>query len=57
VRADGAGVTNQFTTWLSDQYPSLWSACNGGKAAPTDYFPLNCGTSSGPQKAQTGSDG
>lgn len=57
VRADGAGVTNQFTTWLVDQYPDLWKACNGGKNAATDYFPLNCGDSSGPQKAQTGSDG
>lgn len=57
VRADGAGVTNQFTTWLVDQYPDIWRACNGGKNAATDYFPLNCGESSGPQKAQTGSDG
>lgn len=57
VRADGAGVTNQFTTWLVNQYPDQWAACNGGKNAPTDYFPLNCGKSSGPQKAQTGSDG
>ena len=57
VRADGAGVTNQFTTWLVDQYPDLWKACNGGRNAPTDYFPLNCGKASGPQKAQTGSDG
>ncbi|MFC6151001.1 substrate-binding domain-containing protein [Mumia xiangluensis] len=57
VRADGAGVTNQFTTWMSDQFPTLWRGCNGGTNAPTDYFPLNCGKSSGPQKAQTGSDG
>ena len=57
VRADGAGVTNQFTTWMVDQYPSLWSDCNGGKLAPSDYFPLNCGETRGPQKAQTGSDG
>ncbi len=57
VRADGAGVTNQFTTWLADRYPSLWASCNGGKNAATDYFPLNCGKASGPQKAQTGSDG
>lgn len=57
IRADGAGVTNQFTTWLVSQYPDQWKACNGGKNAPTDYYPLNCGASSGPQKAQTGSDG
>ena len=57
VRADGAGVTNQFSTWMTSQYPSLWKDCNGGKAAPTDYFPLNCGDSRGPQRAQTGSDG
>ncbi len=24
VRADGAGITNQFTTWMVAQYPSLW---------------------------------
>lgn len=57
IRADGAGVTNQFTTWLVAEYPELWAACNGGKNAPTDYYPLNCGKPSGPQKAQTGSDG
>ncbi len=56
VRADGAGVTNQFTTWLTKQYPAIWKACNG-KAAPTDYYPTNCGADHGPQKAQTGSDG
>lgn len=57
VRADGAGVTNQFSTWMTSQYPALWKECNGGKAAPTDYFPLNCGQARGPQRAQTGSDG
>ncbi|MFT4265320.1 MAG: substrate-binding domain-containing protein [Nocardioides sp.] len=56
VRADGAGVTNQFSTWMTNQYPSIWAACNG-KAAPTDYFPANCGKANGPQKAQSGSDG
>lgn len=56
VRADGAGVTNQFTTWLTKEYPAIWKDCNG-KAAPTDYFPTNCGEDHGPQKAQTGSDG
>jgi phosphate transport system substrate-binding protein len=57
VRADGAGITNQFTTWMVSQYPSLWQECNGGKLAPSDYFPLNCGQTRGPQKAQSGSDG
>lgn len=57
VRADGAGVTNQFSTWMTSQHASLWKDCNGGKAAPTDYFPLNCGEARGPQRAQTGSDG
>lgn len=57
VRADGAGVTNQFTTWMVSQHGDLWAACNGGTNAPTDYFPLNCGATRGPQKAQSGSDG
>ena len=57
VRADGAGITNQFTTWMVSQYPSLWQECNGGTLAPSDYFPLNCGATRGPQKAQSGSDG
>ena len=57
VRADGAGITNQFTTWMVSQYPALWQECNGGKLAPSDYFPLNCGDTRGPQKAQSGSDG
>jgi phosphate transport system substrate-binding protein len=57
VRADGAGITNQFTTWLVSQYPSLWRACNGGKVSPTDYYPLNCGADRGAMRGQTGSDG
>ena len=57
VRADGAGITNQFTTWMVSQHAALWQECNGGKLAPTDYFPLNCGDTRGPQKAQSGSDG
>ncbi|GAA3650360.1 phosphate ABC transporter substrate-binding protein PstS [Nocardioides ginsengisoli] len=57
VRADGAGVTNQFSTWMTSQYATLWRDCNGGKAVPTDYFPLNCGAARGQQRAQTGSDG
>lgn len=57
VRTDGAGITNQFTTWLVSQHPGLWKECNGGKLAPTDYFPLNCGDARGPQRGQAGSDG
>jgi ABC-type phosphate transport system substrate-binding protein len=57
VRADGAGVTNQFTTWMVSQYPSYWAACNGGKNAATDYYPVNCGEARGQMKAQSGSDG
>lgn len=57
VHSEGAGVTYQFTRYLSKEYPSIWSACNGGKAVATEFFPLNCGASSGPQKAFSGSDG
>ncbi len=57
VHSEGAGVTTQFTRYLTKQYPSLWGPCNGGKVAETEYFPLNCGKSSGNQKAQAGSDG
>lgn len=57
VRTDGAGITNQFTTWLVNQHPALWKECNGGRLAPTDYFPLNCGAARGPQRGQAGSDG
>lgn len=57
VRSDGAGVTNQFTIWLSKEYPSLWKKCNGGKSTPTSYFPVD--SCKGPSKfqAQSGSDG
>lgn len=57
VRSDGAGVTNQFTIWLNKEYPSLWKKCNGGKSAPTSYFPTD--SCDGPAKfqAQSGSDG
>ncbi|MFI5428667.1 substrate-binding domain-containing protein [Aeromicrobium sp. UC242_57] len=39
VRSDGAGITNQFTTWLVAEHAGLWKECNGGRLAPTDYFP------------------
>ncbi len=57
VHSEGAGVTNQFTRYLSQQYPGIWGPCNGGKTAETEYFPLNCGKATGNQKALAGSDG
>ena len=57
VHSEGAGVTNQFTRYLAKQYPAIWGPCNGGKVVETEYFPLNCGRSTGNQKAQAGSDG
>ncbi|MCW2857945.1 MAG: phosphate transporter substrate-binding protein PhoT family [Marmoricola sp.] len=57
VHSEGAGVTNQFTRWVAKEYPSIWAPCNGGIDAQTEYFPLNCGKSSGNEKAQSGSDG
>ncbi|MCW2498179.1 substrate-binding domain-containing protein [Jatrophihabitans sp.] len=57
VHSEGAGTTAMFTEYLAREYPSVWGPCNGGKATETEYFPLNCGKSSGPQRAQSGSDG
>jgi phosphate transport system substrate-binding protein len=57
VHAEGAGVSTQFTRYLAKQYPSIWAPCNNGVDAETEYFPVNCGKASGPEKAQTGSDG
>jgi ABC-type phosphate transport system substrate-binding protein len=57
VHSEGAGVTNQFTGYLAKQYPSIWAACNDGKAQATEFFPMNCGKSSGAMKAFAGSDG
>jgi len=57
VHSEGAGVTTQFTRYLAKEYPSIWAPCNGGIDKETEYFPLNCGKSSGNQKAQAGSDG
>ncbi|MGZ4474422.1 MAG: substrate-binding domain-containing protein [Nocardioides sp.] len=56
VHSEGAGVTYQFTRYLAKQYPSIWAACNGGKAIATEYFPTNCG-GSGAMKSFSGSDG
>jgi ABC-type phosphate transport system substrate-binding protein len=57
VHSEGAGVSTMFTRYLAKQYPSIWAPCNGGIDAETEYFPLNCGRSSGNEKAQAGSDG
>ena len=57
VHSEGAGVTTQFTRYLDQAVPVDLGTCNGGKVAETEYFPLNCGKSSGNQKAQAGSDG
>jgi phosphate transport system substrate-binding protein len=39
VRSDGSGTTAQFTTWMDNQYPSLWRPYNKGKAGLTSYYP------------------
>jgi len=57
VHSEGAGVTYEFTRYLAKEYPSIWGPCNGGRAEATEYFPLNCGKSTGNMKAQSGSDG
>lgn len=56
VRSDGAAETYAFTSWLAQERPSDWAACNAGHATPTAYFPLNCGDSAGPQRAVNGND-
>jgi ABC-type phosphate transport system substrate-binding protein len=57
VHAEGAGVTMQFTRYLSKQFPSIWAPCNGGQVAETEYFPVNCGHPTGNMRALAGSDG
>ncbi len=42
VRSDGSGTTAQFTTWMDNQYPSLWRPfcqCTG----LTSYYPIKDG--------------
>ena len=56
VHAEAAGVSGQFSRYLSKQFPSIWKACNGS-ADETEYFPVNCGKARGNEKAFTGSDG
>jgi phosphate transport system substrate-binding protein len=57
VHSEGAGVSTMFTRYIAKEYPSIWAPCNGGVDAETEYFPLNCGHSTGNEKAQSGSDG
>jgi phosphate transport system substrate-binding protein len=56
VHSEGAGVTYEFTRYLATQFPDIWKACNGGKAAATEYFPVNCG-GKGAMRSFAGSDG
>jgi phosphate transport system substrate-binding protein len=57
VHSEGAGVSTMFTRYLAKEYSSIWAPCNGGVDAETEYFPVNCGKSTGNEKAQSGSDG
>lgn len=43
VRADGSGTTAQFTTWMDDQYPSIWRPYFG-QSGLTSYYPKKSGT-------------
>jgi len=38
VRSDGSGTTAQFTTWLDNQYPSIWRPFFG-RSGLTSYYP------------------
>ncbi|MBM7516068.1 phosphate ABC transporter substrate-binding protein PstS [Nocardioides nitrophenolicus] len=52
VRSDGSGTTAQFTTWMDNQYPSLWRPYFG-KSGLTSYYPRKSGSR---MVAQSGSD-
>jgi phosphate transport system substrate-binding protein len=57
VRSDGSGTTAQFTTWMSNQYPSIWNAycAKAGRKTPcgiTSLYPVVPGTAT---TAQSGS--
>jgi phosphate transport system substrate-binding protein len=51
VHSEGSGSTYQFTAYLANQFPQLWTAFNRNPNA-TEYFPR-----AGSQIAQNGSDG
>jgi phosphate transport system substrate-binding protein len=51
VHSEGSGSTAQFTTWMNDQFPSIWQPFFGAKGL-TEYYPRK-----GQAIAQTGSDG
>jgi len=43
VRSDGSGTTAQFTTWLNNQYPTIWQPYFG-KAGLSSYYPSKSGS-------------
>ncbi|HQY32734.1 phosphate ABC transporter substrate-binding protein PstS [Actinotalea sp.] len=43
VRSDGSGTTAQFTTYLDQQYPSIWRPYFG-RSGLTSYYPKPSGT-------------
>ncbi|GAB3200514.1 phosphate ABC transporter substrate-binding protein PstS [Nocardioides hungaricus] len=52
VRSDGSGTTAQFTTWMDDQYPSIWRPYFG-QSGLTSYYPKKSGSR---MVSQAGSD-
>jgi phosphate transport system substrate-binding protein len=51
VHSEGSGSTYQFTAYLANQFPQIWTAFNQNPN-PTEYFPR-----AGSEIAQNGSDG
>jgi phosphate transport system substrate-binding protein len=51
VQSEGSGATNQLTSYLATDFPSVWKAFSG-LSGPTEYFPRQ-----GNQIAQNGSNG
>ncbi|MFF5295305.1 phosphate ABC transporter substrate-binding protein PstS [Paractinoplanes globisporus] len=59
VRSDGSGTTAQFSTWMANQYPSLWNAycARAGRKTPcgvTSIYPTIAGTATTAQSSSTG---
>jgi len=52
VHSEGSGTSYQFSAYLNQEFPSIWSSFNG-EGSPTEYWP----TGKGQQIAQNGSDG